>query len=99
MQVAPQRSNSRQQDPNARVTIQTMFAGVLRDDARQQAKKAERLAREQEFQEQIRRRKFLESTQAVSNASEGSSPLGGPVDQQLKLEPMDQVEFQGCSTC
>ena len=73
-----------------------MFAGVLRDDARQVAKKAER---ERDFEEQIRRRKFLESQQQVSNASKDSSPIGGTVDKNLQLEPMDAVEFQGCKTC
>ena len=76
-----------------------MFAGVVRDDARQAAKRAEREAREKDFQDQIRRRKYLEQSQKVSNQAEDSSPLGGEVDQANKLDPMDKVEFQGCKTC
>ena len=88
--------DNRRVSSNEAATFQTMFAGVLRDDARQAAKKAER---ERDFEEQIRRRKFLESQQKVSNASEGSSPIGGSIDKKLKLDPMDEVEFQGCKTC
>lgn len=42
-----------------------MYAGVLRDDARQAAKKLQR-AREQEFEDQTRKRAYLESVQGVS---------------------------------
>lgn len=72
-----------------------MFAGVIRDEARQAAKLAERQAREKDFQDQIRRRMYLEQLQTVSNPSPNSSPLDGT----QKLEPMDPVEFQGCKTC
>lgn len=76
--------------------VQTMFAGVLRDDARQKAKKAEREARAQALEEEARKRAFLERTQPVSNASDGSRQAleGGK-----ELQPMDVVEFQGCTTC
>jgi hypothetical protein len=70
-----------------------MFAGVLRDDARVKAKKAEREARAQALEEEVRKREFLERTQKVSNASPNSKADGGgkPL--------MDVVEFQGCTTC
>lgn len=73
-----------------------MYAGVLRDEERQAAKKTEREARERDFEEQARRRAFLESKQSVSNASEFSRPQLSP---QQKAAPMDEVEFQGCKTC
>lgn len=79
-------------------TTQNMYAGVLRDEARQAAKKAER---EREFQEQIRRRMYLESQQKVSNPADGSSSSSAAYDAALQkdLKPMDVVEFQGCKTC
>lgn len=69
-----------------------MFAGVLRDDVRQQAKKAQR-AREAEFEKQARKRAYLESMQGVSN------PVGPPppkCDVPVSAEGMD---FAGCTTC
>lgn len=71
-----------------------MYAGVLRDEARQAAKKLEREAREKEFQDQMRRRLYLEQQQAVSNPS--SKPQ---IPDSIALQPMDEVEFQGCKTC
>lgn len=71
-----------------------MFAGVLRDDARVKAKKAEREARARALEEEARKREFLERTQKVSNASPDSKVQSGD-----KLQPMDVVEFQGCTTC
>lgn len=47
---------------------QTMFAGVIRDDARLAAKKVQR-AREAEFEEQARKRAFLENMQGVTNSA------------------------------
>lgn len=71
-------------------SLQTMYAGVLRDEARQAAKKEERA---REFEEQARRRAYLESQQSVSNATEYSRPTI-PVN-----DGMTAVEFQGCKTC
>lgn len=71
-----------------------MYAGVIRDEARQAAKKSEREAREKEFQEQIRRRLYLEQHQKVSDASPASQ-----IPSNTSLSPMDEVEFQGCKTC
>ncbi|GAA5910981.1 hypothetical protein JCM6882_006737 [Rhodosporidiobolus microsporus] len=71
---------------------ETMYAGVLRDDARLAAKRAQK-ARELEFEEQARKRAYLESVQAVSN------PVTTP-----KAVPKDQVPMSGegmdwgCST-
>ncbi|KAK4703777.1 hypothetical protein P7C70_g2441, partial [Phenoliferia sp. Uapishka_3] len=45
---------------------ETMYAGVLKDDARMAAKRQQKL-RELEFEEQTRLRAYLESVQDVSN--------------------------------
>ncbi|GAA6042299.1 hypothetical protein JCM8097_000626 [Rhodosporidiobolus ruineniae] len=45
---------------------ETMFAGVIRDEARLSAKRQQR-ARELEFEDQARKRAYLESVQGVSN--------------------------------
>lgn len=74
--------------------VQTMYAGVIRDEVRTAAKKSEREAREKEFQEQIRRRLYLEQHQKVSDASPASQ-----IPSDVSLTPMDEVEFQGCKTC
>lgn len=71
-----------------------MYAGVVRDEARQAAKKLEREAREKEFQDQLRRRLYLEQNQSVSNPS--SRP---EIPSDIALKPMDEIEFQGCKTC
>jgi hypothetical protein len=72
-----------------------MYAGVIRDEARQAAKKLEREAREKEFEEQLRRRLYLEQHQKVS---EPASPAA-QIPSDTSLQPMDEVEFQGCKTC
>lgn len=74
--------------------VQTMYAGVIRDEARQAAKKLEREAREREFQDQMRRRLYLEQHQKVSDPSPASQ-----IPRDTTLAPMDEVEFQGCKTC
>lgn len=51
-----------------------MFAGVIRDDARLAAKKAQRL-REAEFEDQARKRAFLEQVQHVSNPTVAPPPV------------------------
>ncbi|GAA5928784.1 Pet117p [Sporobolomyces koalae] len=72
---------------------ETMFAGVIRDEQRLQAKKQQRL-RELEFEDQAKKRAYLESVQHVSN----------PVVEPRKVEP-DQVPTSsegmdfGCKTC
>ncbi|ORY92496.1 hypothetical protein BCR35DRAFT_297930 [Leucosporidium creatinivorum] len=71
---------------------ETMFAGVLRDDARMAAKRAQR-AREAEFEEQARKRAYLESVQEVSNPVAPAPPLKGEVPQSA-----DGMDF-GCKTC
>lgn len=74
---------------------QNMFAGVLRDDARQAAKRAERELREKEYQEQLRRRKYLEEQgQTVSNPADPTIATA-----LQKVDKMGEVEFQGCKTC
>jgi len=71
-----------------------MFAGVIRDEQRTSAKRAEREQRERDFQEQIRRREYLEKQQSVSHASEYSKTPLPP-----NAPPVSDVEFQGCKTC
>lgn len=69
-----------------------MFAGVLRDDARLAAKKVQR-AREAEFEEQARKRAFLENMQGVSNPTTPPPPLKGEIP--TSSEGMDF----GCKDC
>jgi len=75
-----------------RTALQTMFAGVLRDDARMAAKRAQR-AREAEFEEQARKRAYLESVQEISNPVAPAPPLKGEVPQSA-----DGMDF-GCKSC
>lgn len=55
-----------------------MFAGVIRDAARLDAKRAQKL-RELEFEEQTRKRAYLESVQGVSNPVEPAPTVRGEV--------------------
>jgi protein PET117 len=71
---------------------QTMFAGVLRDDARVAAKRAQR-AREAEFEEQARKRAYLETIQGVSHPVVPPPEIKGEVP--TSAEGMDF----GCKTC
>lgn len=68
-----------------------MFAGVLRDDARLAAKKAQR-AREAEFEDQARKRAYLESVQGVSN------PVVPPPKVEKVPESAEGMDF-GCKNC
>jgi len=69
-----------------------MYRGVLRDDARRQAKKAER---ERELDEQARLRAYLESEQPVSNPT---SPIP-PLVPGSKPLTKDELQLGGCKTC
>ncbi|KAM0787518.1 hypothetical protein ACM66B_003589 [Microbotryomycetes sp. NB124-2] len=69
---------------------ETMFAGVLRDEARMAAKRQQRL-RELEFEDQARKRAYLETVQNVSNASAPRPDVQVPAS----AEGMDF----GCKTC
>ncbi|GAA5842463.1 hypothetical protein JCM11251_007321 [Rhodosporidiobolus azoricus] len=71
---------------------ETMFAGVLRDDARLAAKRAQK-ARELEFEEQAKKRAYLESVQSVSNPVT-TPPKVRPEEVPKTAEGMDW----GCST-
>lgn len=74
---------------------QTMFAGVLRDEARMQAKRA---ARQQEYDEQLRKREYLESIQSVGSA--GSSSSGQQQTPSSHPGSQSPQEFDwGCKTC
>ncbi|GAA5984335.1 hypothetical protein JCM11641_006186 [Rhodosporidiobolus odoratus] len=70
---------------------ETMFAGVLRDEARLSAKRAQK-ARELEFEDQARKRAYLESTQAVSN------PVAVPPRVDEVPASAEGMDF-GCKTC
>ncbi|GAA5868834.1 hypothetical protein JCM1840_005138 [Sporobolomyces johnsonii] len=72
---------------------ETMFAGVLRDDARLAAKRAEKEARQAEFEDQARKRAYLETLQEVSNPVVPAPPVKGEVP--TSPEGMDF----GCKTC
>jgi len=73
--------------------MQTMYAGVIRDDARLAAKKLQK-ERELEFQDQAKKRAYLEGVQKVSN----------PVTEPMKLKQeevpksAEGLDF-GCKTC
>ncbi|GAA6060517.1 hypothetical protein JCM10212_005598 [Sporobolomyces blumeae] len=72
---------------------ETMYAGVLRDDERLAAKKQQRL-RELEFEDQAKKRAYLESVQHVSH----------PVVEPRRVKPEhvptgpEGLDF-GCKTC
>lgn len=68
-----------------------MFAGVLRDEARQQAKRQQR-AREAEFEEQTRKRAFLEQVQTVSHPVAEPPKVVGAVPTSA-----EELDF-GCKT-
>ncbi|GJN89222.1 hypothetical protein Rhopal_002201-T1 [Rhodotorula paludigena] len=71
---------------------ETMFAGVIRDEARLAAKRAQK-ARELEFEEQARKRAYLESVQHVSNPVLPAPQVKGAVP--TSAEGMDF----GCTSC
>ncbi|KAK4056034.1 hypothetical protein OIO90_003029 [Microbotryomycetes sp. JL221] len=72
---------------------ETMFAGVLRDEARLAAKRQQKL-RELEFEDQARKRAYLESVQNISNPQ--SSSLERP---DVAVPPSaDGLDF-GCKSC
>lgn len=70
-----------------------MFAGVIRDDARLAAKKLQK-ERELEFEDQKRKRAYLERMQQVSN------PVTEPprVREEDVPKNADGLDF-GCKTC
>lgn len=70
-----------------------MFAGVVRDEARLVARRAQR-AREAEFEDQARKRAFLEGVQGVSNPVAPAAPTPkGEVPSSA-----EGLDF-GCKTC
>lgn len=71
---------------------ETMFAGVLRDQERLDAKKLQR-ERQLEFEDQARKRAYLESVQGVSNAHAPPPSIQGEVPTSA-----DGMDF-GCKTC
>ncbi|GAA5845980.1 hypothetical protein JCM9279_004745 [Rhodotorula babjevae] len=71
---------------------ETMFAGVIRDEARLAAKRAQK-ARELEFEDQARKRAYLETVQAVSQPVVPPPPVKGDVP----TSP-EGLDF-GCKTC
>ncbi|BGP16037.1 hypothetical protein JCM10213_006827 [Rhodosporidiobolus nylandii] len=70
---------------------ETMFAGVIRDEARLAAKRQQK-ERELEFEEQARKRAYLESLQAVSN------PVTAPPKVDEVPKSAEGMDF-GCKTC
>lgn len=72
--------------------LETMFAGVLRDDERLKAKATQR-AREAEFEDQARKRAVLENIQAVSNPVTPPTPYRGEIPLTT-----DGIDF-GCKDC
>jgi protein PET117 len=68
-----------------------MFAGVIRDEARLSAKREQKL-RELEFEEQARKRAYLESVQAVSN------PIVPPPRVDEVPTSAEGMDFSGCKT-
>ncbi|GAA5907720.1 Pet117p [Sporobolomyces salmoneus] len=72
---------------------ETMYAGVIRDEARLLAKKQQK-ERELEFQEQARKRAYLEKVQQVSN------PVTEPmrVGEEEVPKSAEGLDF-GCKTC
>lgn len=69
-----------------------MFAGVIRDEARLAAKRAQK-ARELEFEKQARKRAYLESVQHVTNPVLPAPQVKGEVP--TSAEGMDF----GCTSC
>lgn len=69
-----------------------MFQGVLRDDARLAAKRIQK-AREAEFEDQNRKRAYLEGVQSVTNPGVAPPILQGEVP--TTAEGMDF----NCKTC
>ncbi|BGP61382.1 hypothetical protein NBRC10512v2_002701 [Rhodotorula toruloides] len=72
--------------------IQTMFAGVIRDEERLAAKRAQK-ERQLEFEDQARKRAYLEQVQSVSQASVPPPDVKGEVPKSA-----DGLDF-GCKTC
>ncbi|GAA6048265.1 hypothetical protein JCM3770_006511 [Rhodotorula araucariae] len=70
----------------------TMFAGVIRDEERLAAKRAQK-ARELEFEDQARKRAYLESIQTVSQPVVPPPQVRGEVPTSA-----DGLDF-GCKTC
>ena len=70
----------------------TMFAGVLRDSARLEAKKQQRL-RQAEFDDQLAKRAYLESVQGISN------PLGPPPPKVDNVPTSAEGLDFGCKSC
>ncbi|GAA6022230.1 hypothetical protein JCM11491_001673 [Sporobolomyces phaffii] len=71
---------------------ETMFAGVLRDEARLAAKKLQR-EREAEFEDQAKKRAYLASIQQVSHPVVEPPTVKGDVP-----TTADGMDF-GCKTC
>lgn len=69
-----------------------MFAGVIRDEARMAAKRAQKL-REAEFEDQARKRAYLESIQQISNPQTPPPPAVDQVPQNA-----EGLDF-GCKSC
>ncbi|KAK4051235.1 hypothetical protein OIV83_003057 [Microbotryomycetes sp. JL201] len=69
---------------------ETMFAGVLRDEARMAAKRQQKL-RELEFEDQARKRAYLETVQSVSTSSSPRPDVPAPAT-------ADGMDF-GCKSC
>lgn len=69
-----------------------MFAGVIRDTERLEAKRLQR-ERQLEFEDQARKRAYLESLQGVSNPQAPVPPVLGQVPTSA-----DGMDF-GCKTC
>lgn len=70
-----------------------MYQGVVRDEARRASKKK---AREEEFEDQARKRAYLQTQQPVSNASSPAPQLReGIALADLKEEDMNF----NCKTC
>lgn len=70
---------------------QTMFQGVIKDEARMAAKKQQKL-RELEFEEQTRLRAYLENKQGVSN------PVVPPPDVRGEVPTTGEGLDFGCKT-
>lgn len=69
-----------------------MFAGVIRDEERLAAKRAQK-ERQLEFEDQARKRAYLEQVQSVSQASVPPPDVKGEVPKSA-----DGLDF-GCKTC
>ncbi|BGP02652.1 hypothetical protein JCM10021v2_006372 [Rhodotorula toruloides] len=71
---------------------ETMFAGVIRDEERLAAKRAQK-ERQLEFEDQARKRAYLEQVQSVSQALVPPPDVKGEVPKSA-----DGLDF-GCKTC